>query len=84
VDLDSLALTLQFMNQFCIARRWDCNLLETVVGLLSRARTAVPSAKVSDVVSNEVGRSVVNNKYSNGYACMNGEKFSSEPVSETL
>jgi hypothetical protein len=61
VDLDSLALTLHFMRQFCIARRLDCNLLEAVAGLLPMTRTAVSSAKVSD----EVGRSAVNSKYSN-------------------
>jgi hypothetical protein len=29
-------------------------------------RTAVSSAKVADIVSDEVGRSAVNSKYSNG------------------
>jgi hypothetical protein len=53
------------MSQFCIARRLGCNLLEAMAGLLSMARTAVSSAKVADV-SDEVGRSVVNSKYSNG------------------
>jgi hypothetical protein len=37
-----------------------------VAGLLSLARTAVSSVKVADVVSDEVGRSAVNSKYSNG------------------
>jgi hypothetical protein len=27
MDLDSLALTLHFISQFCIARRLDCNLV---------------------------------------------------------
>jgi hypothetical protein len=40
INLDSLALTLHFMSQFCIARRRDCNLLEAVAELLSMARTA--------------------------------------------
>jgi hypothetical protein len=62
MDLDSLALTLHFISQFCIVRRLDCNVLEAVAGLLSMARTAVSSAKVAD----EVGRSTVNSKYSNG------------------
>jgi hypothetical protein len=60
--LDSLALILHFIGQFCIPMRLDCNLLEAAAGLLSMARTAVSSAKVSD----EVWRSAVNNKYSNG------------------
>jgi hypothetical protein len=51
-----------FNCTLCIARRWDCNLLEEVAGLLFMARTAVSSAKVSD----EVGRSAVNSKYTNG------------------
>jgi hypothetical protein len=66
MDLDSLALTLHFIRQFCIDRRLDCTLLGVVAGLLSMARTAVSSAKLADVVSDEVGRSVVNSKYSNG------------------
>jgi hypothetical protein len=77
-----LALTLHFMSQFCIGRRSDCNLLEEVAGLLSMARTALSSAKVAYVASDEVGRSAVNRKYSNGpetglrYACFSGEEFS--------
>jgi hypothetical protein len=55
-----------FNSPFCIARRLDCNLLEAVAGLLSMARAAVSSAKVADVVSDGVGRSPVNSKYSNG------------------
>jgi hypothetical protein len=46
--------------------RLDCNLLEAVAGLLSMARTAVSSAEVADIVSDEVGRSAVINKYGNG------------------
>jgi hypothetical protein len=37
-----------------------------VAELLSMARTVVSSAKVADIVSDEVGRSEVNSKYSNG------------------
>jgi hypothetical protein len=67
VYLKSLALTLHFMSQICIARRLNCNLLETVVvRLLSMARTAVSSGKVADVVSYEAGRSAVISKYSSG------------------
>jgi hypothetical protein len=47
MDLDSLALIFYSMNQFCIARRLDCNVLEAVAGLLSMARTAVLSANVA-------------------------------------
>jgi hypothetical protein len=65
MDLDSLALTLPSMSQFCIARRLDCNLLQAVAGLLSMARTAVSSAKVADVVSDYVGKSAMNSEYSN-------------------
>jgi hypothetical protein len=54
------------MSQFCIAGRLDCNLLEAVTGLSSMPRTAVSSAKVADVVPDEVERSAVNSKYSNG------------------
>jgi hypothetical protein len=66
MDLDSLALTSHFRSQFCIARRVDCNLLEAVAGLFSMARTAISSAKVAHVVSDEVGRSAVNSRYNNG------------------
>jgi hypothetical protein len=55
-----------FYKQICIARRLDCNLLEAVDGMLSMATTAVSSAKVADEVSDEVGRSALNSKYSNG------------------
>jgi hypothetical protein len=55
VDVDLLALSFHFMNQVCIARRLDCNLLEAVAGL-SMARTAISSAKVADVVPHEAGR----------------------------
>jgi hypothetical protein len=55
-----------FISQFCIARRLVCNLLEEVAGLLSMARTAVLSVKAADVVSDDVGRSAVISKYSNG------------------
>jgi hypothetical protein len=37
-----------------------------VAGLLSMAKTAESSANVADVVSDEVGRSALNSKYSNG------------------
>jgi hypothetical protein len=65
MGLDLLASTLHFVSQFCITRSLDCNLLEAVAGLLSMARTAVSSAKVADVVSDEVGRLAVNSKYNN-------------------
>jgi hypothetical protein len=52
-----LALTLHFRSQFCITRRLDCIFLEAVAGLLSMTRTAV---------ADEVERSAVDSKYSNG------------------
>jgi hypothetical protein len=44
MDLDSLALTLHFMSQFCIARGLDCNLLEAV------ANSGALSSFISSVV----------------------------------
>jgi hypothetical protein len=42
------------VSQFCITGRLDCNLIEAMSGLFSMARTVVSSAKVADLVSDEV------------------------------
>jgi site-specific recombinase len=44
-DIVSLAITLHFKHQFCVARRLDCNLLEAV--------TVALSAEAADVVSDD-------------------------------
>jgi hypothetical protein len=66
IDLDQLAFFLHFASQLCIASKLVCSLLEAMAGSLSATITAVSSAKVADIVSGEIDRSVVNRRYSNG------------------
>jgi hypothetical protein len=60
VDLDLLALILHFASQLYIASKLVCSLLEAIDGSLSVAITAVPSPKVANAVSGEIGRSEAN------------------------
>jgi hypothetical protein len=62
IDLDPLAFILHFASQLCIASKFVCSLLEAMAGSLSMAITSVSSAKVADVVSGEIGRSLVNSR----------------------
>jgi hypothetical protein len=62
VDLDPLAFILHFASQLCIASKLVCSLLEANAGSLSLANTAVWSARVTDVVSGEIGRFGVNSR----------------------
>jgi hypothetical protein len=59
-------LDVDFLNQCWIASRLVCSFCEAVAGSLSVASTAVSSAKVAVVDSDEVGRSVVYTRYNNG------------------
>jgi hypothetical protein len=58
VDLDPLAFILHYASQLCIANKLVCSLLEAMAGSLSVAITA----KVADVVSDEIGKSAVNSR----------------------
>jgi hypothetical protein len=62
VDLDPLAFIFHFVSQLCILNKLVCSLREAMAGSLLVAITAVSSAKVADVVSDEIGRSAVNRR----------------------
>jgi hypothetical protein len=66
IDLDPLAFSLHFINQFWIASRWVCSLCDAMAGSLSMASTAVSLAKFAVVDSGEVGRSAAYSRYNNG------------------
>jgi hypothetical protein len=53
------------LNQFRLASRLVCSFCEAIAGSLSMATTAVSSAKVAVVDSDEVGRSAVCSRYNN-------------------
>jgi hypothetical protein len=55
-----LTFILYFASQLCIASKLIYSLLEAMDGSLYVAITAVPSAKVADAVSGQIGRSAVN------------------------
>jgi hypothetical protein len=62
VDLDPLAFILHFASKICIACKLFCSLCEAMAGSLPVAITVVSSAKLADVVSGEIGTSVVNSR----------------------
>jgi hypothetical protein len=66
IDLDSMNFILHLLNQFWVASRSVCSFCEAMAGSLSMATTAVSSAKVAAVDSDEVGRSAVYSRYNNG------------------
>jgi hypothetical protein len=55
IDLHPLAFILHFLIQFWIASRLVCSFCEAMAGSLSVASTAVSSAKVAVIDSDEVG-----------------------------
>jgi hypothetical protein len=64
-DLDPLGFFLDSANRLYIVRLFVV-WFETMAVSLYVNVSAVSSAKVADVVSGEIGRSAVNNRYSNG------------------
>jgi hypothetical protein len=62
VDLDPVTFIPHFASQLCIASKLICSLLEAIAGSLFVAITAVSSAKVADVVPDEISRSAVNSR----------------------
>jgi hypothetical protein len=66
IDLDPLALIIQFLNKFWIAGRLVCNFCEAMATSLSVATSAVSSANVAVLDFGEVGTSAVYSRYNNG------------------
>jgi hypothetical protein len=64
INLHPLVFILHVLNQFWIASNLVCSFCEAIS--LSVASTAVSSAKVAVVDSDEVGRSAVYSKYKSG------------------
>jgi hypothetical protein len=86
-DLVSLALIRQSFSQDWIARREVWSFWEAVSGSLSVATIAVSSAKVAVKESDEVGRSAVYSRYSNGsrtLPCGTPASTGVRPVSSVL